>query len=148
MLPEGSSFTFFGKNYGPGHPGIFVGSNGYITFGQGDTEFGANFEDFCELPRIAALYDDFNPSQGGTVKAEFQSKPDRLVVTWYEVPDFFNTGSNTFQIILFLHSNKYRISYKGVDVTDGIVGVCEGPPHPSDISCKSHHESKWNGCIL
>ncbi len=134
LLPAGSTFTVFGKPYGPSNPGIFVGSNGYITFGAGDSSPFENFSNHCDLPRISALFDDLNPTQGGAVKAEFQPSPARLIVTWDGVPEFLNNGSNTFQIILFLYTNKYRIIYDGVAAIDGLVGICEGPTDPDDLS--------------
>ena len=48
------------------------------------------------------------------------------------MPEIGTGNSNTFQIILFLYTNKYRIIYNGVDATDGLVGICEGPTDPAD----------------
>ena len=137
VLPAGSTFKYFGKVYGPSE--IFVGSNGYITFGEGDTDFSESIEEFCFPTRLAALWDDFNPGPtgGGEVKAEFKKHPARLIVTWDGVPEFTNLGSNTFQIILFLGTNTYHISYNGLTATDGMTGVCEGFPSSKDISAKS-----------
>ncbi len=145
LIPAGSDFVFFGAPYGPSpavaeidlsaalpaqaSPGsrIFVGSNGYITFHAGDTDFSESFAELVsEGPRIAALWDDLNPGAGGAVKAEFRSLPDRLVVTWAGVPQFANTDSNTFQVILFLATDLLEILYNGVQLTDAVVGISSG----------------------
>lgn len=146
VLPAGSTFWFFGKKYGPSE--IFVGANGYVTFGQGDTEFSESLDALCNIPRIAPLFDDFNPEQGGAVKAEFRKLPPRLIVTWDGVPEFFDSGSNTLQLILFLGTNKYHISFNGLTTEDGITGLCEGwPPSQVDISGSSTVKGSTHGIL-
>ncbi|MDX1411627.1 MAG: hypothetical protein R3351_05685, partial [Nitrospirales bacterium] len=136
VLPAGSKFKFFGKEYGPSE--IYVGSNGYVTFGQGDINWIESLDALCSIPRIAPLFDDFNPSAGGEVKAEYRKFPPRLIVTWDDVPEFGNFGSNTLQLILFLGTNKYHMSYNGLTAQDGLTGLCKGwPPPQSDISASS-----------
>lgn len=138
LLPAGSSFTFFGKQYGPGKPGIFVGSNGYVTFGAGDSNWEESLDALCSIPRIAPLFDDFSPNVGGAVKAEYRKFPSRLIVTWDDVPEFASGGSNTLQLILFIGTNKYHISYNGLTAQDGLTGLCQSwPPPQSDISASS-----------
>lgn len=154
LMPAGSDFVFFGVPYGPPAPadaeidlsaalpaqasvaaigGIFVGSNGFITFGAGPSGPFADFsESFAEFianePRIAALWDDLSPNVGGAVKAEFRSSPDRLVVTWVGVPEFCCDGSNTFQVILFLATDRLEILYEGLTalLAVSVVGISPG----------------------
>lgn len=117
----GKQFAFFGVN----HSSVFVSSNGYVTFGSGDSDYDETLGEHFELPRIAALYDDFNPSAGGSVTA--QSLADRMVVTWSDVPEYSTTNSNTFQVELFYAPlNEIRVSWLGVDSSDSIVGLSSG----------------------
>ena len=79
---------------------VFVNANGNLTFGNGDSDFTESIrEHLAGPPRIAALWDDLNPDAGGTVA--FEQDSDRFKVTWTDVPEFTNTGANTFSISLF-----------------------------------------------
>lgn len=78
----GFTFTFYGINYGS----VFVNSNGNLTFNSGDPDFTESFPEFINgnNPRIAPIWDDFNPSTGGAVFVK--QLPDRFIVTWNNVP--------------------------------------------------------------
>jgi hypothetical protein len=122
--------------YGVGYSSFYVGSNGYVTFTGGDTDYTESLEDHFETPRIAALYDDLNPSSGGSVS--WKQLDDRAVVTFENVPEYYSDGSNTFQIEMFFDGD-IRISYLGVSITDGLAGLSEGEGfdpdyYPSDLS--------------
>lgn len=128
-LALGFSFPFFGTNY----TALFVNSNGYVTFGM-----ASSFSDFNVfaaidlstvldlmaegLPRIAALWNDLNPSVGGGVF--FHALPDRALITWNAVPRFGAPGtSNTFQITLF-PSGVIQLTYGSISPpsTDPVFG--------------------------
>jgi hypothetical protein len=122
--------------YGAAYSGFYVGSNGYVTFGSGDTDYSETLEDHFDLPRISALFDDLHPGNGGTVS--YKQLDDRIVVTWEEVPEYSNTGANTFQIEMFFDGT-LTISYLGISASDGLAGLSEGvgldPDYfPSDLS--------------
>lgn len=141
LLPDGSDFIFFGVPYGPLQPGggIHVHSNGFITFGAflPAPNWVEDMDKFAlDLPMIAPLWDDFNPGVGGAVRAEFKVNPNRLIITWDDVPEFFSLGSNTFQTTLYLDSEKFHVTYNGVTATDGIVGVSPGAFEQIDINAK------------
>jgi hypothetical protein len=109
--------------YGTAHHTFYVGSNGYITFGQGDSDYSESLSEHFAIPRIAALYDDLNPNNGGTVS--WKETGDCVVTTWEGVPEYSATGSNTFQIEQFFNG-AIRISWLGVSSSDSIVGLSEG----------------------
>lgn len=112
-LPLGFSFPFFGVIY----TAIFVNSNGYATFRAastfinfnstgdfnctGTTDLSTVLDRMAEgSPRIAALWNDLNPTLGGGVF--FNTLPDRMLITWNAIPLFGAPGtSNTFQATLF-----------------------------------------------
>ncbi|MDP4945685.1 MAG: hypothetical protein NWQ48_09245, partial [Alishewanella sp.] len=57
----GFDFTFFGQTYNS----VFVGSNGYLTFGSGNTDFTESVSEFLDEQARIAVWDDFDPATGG-----------------------------------------------------------------------------------
>ncbi|MCC6785196.1 MAG: S8 family serine peptidase [Planctomycetes bacterium] len=118
---------------------IDVDSNGWIGLvanahaGSDYTESPA--EHLANPARIAALWDDLHPGNGGGVY--FDALPGRAVITWAGVPEYSNTGANTMQIQLY-PSGEFVLAYGAVSAADGLVGysVGGGVPDPgaSDIS--------------
>jgi hypothetical protein len=137
LLPPVATVSLYGHSYGAGgEGGIYVGSNGYITFGAGDTGYSESLGEHFRLPRISALFDDLDPSSKGGVGAK--KLPDRLAVTWVRVPEFDTTNSNIFQIEMFF-DGRIRISWLGMAAGDGLVGLSQGLGTPpgfveSDLS--------------
>ena len=122
--------------YGTSYSTFYVSSNGYITFGSGDTDYTEDLADHFSQPRIAGLYDDLNPSSGGTVS--WKQEADRVVVTYLNVYEYGTTNPNTFQIEMFFNGD-ITISYLAVSVSDGLAGLSEGVGldpdyYPSDLS--------------
>jgi len=108
---------------------VWVGSNGYVTFGAPDTDFSESIPEHFALPRVAPMYDDFNPSAGGVVS--YRQLADRLAVTWTNVPEFGTGNQNTFQVELFFDGT-IRTSWLGMAAADGIVGLSAGAGVPPD----------------
>ena len=70
---------------------IYVGSNGYITFGHEQTSFNpAGIAGYTDGPMIAAQYDDIDPSKGGSIYINEDDANDTVTVTWYEVAPYNN----------------------------------------------------------
>ena len=109
--------------YGQSYTGFYVGSNGYITFGSGDTTFSESLAAHFTLPRVSALFDDLNPASGGSVS--WRQLSDRAVVSWVGVPEYGSSNSNTFQIELFF-DGRIAISHAGIDSNDSIIGLSAG----------------------
>jgi len=140
-------FTF--EFYGSNKNSITIGSNGYATFGTSGTDLGNDCIPDTSTPNdiIAAFWDDLNPSNGGEVYYETQgTAPDRMfLIEWYQVPAYSNSGSHTFEIILYETLNEVELRYgplfgdthsngdeatAGIENADGTVGIelsCDTP---------------------
>jgi hypothetical protein len=120
------TFNMCGEDYNS----VWVGSNGFVTFGQPDVDFSESVADLMNgPPRIAVLWDDFDPTSGGTISAE-QVGTD-FVITWDSVPQFLAGDSNTFSLTL-RPDNSFVTDYPGFALTDGMVGRALGNGIGSD----------------
>jgi hypothetical protein len=115
--------------YGTSYATINVGSNGYITLGGADTDYTETLGDHFDMPRVSALFDDLNPSSGGTIS--WKQAADRVIVTWQNVPEYSSTGSNTFQVEMFF-DGPIHITWAGVSSNDSVVGLSGGGGIPFD----------------
>src|ERR1043166_5003643 len=102
-LSGGAQVSLYGNSYST----FFVGSNGYITFGTGDSTYDESLSAHFAVARIAALFDDLFPS--GNVS--WRQLPDRVAVTWLNIPEFGISDQNTFQIELFF-DGRIRITFQ------------------------------------
>jgi hypothetical protein len=120
------SFPF----YGTGRTTVFVGTNGYVTFDNGDSTYTESIPSFNELPRIAAFFDDLYGRSTGC--AHYNVLPDRLVVTYNTVQHYSFGGSNTLQMILF-QDGRIQFAYRGITAltTGMIAGLTPGPNSPA-----------------
>ncbi|MDX1450677.1 MAG: PPC domain-containing protein, partial [Acidimicrobiia bacterium] len=115
---------------------VWVNSNGNLTFGAGDSDFTESVSEFLnETPRIAALWDDLSPNNGGRVTVARTA--DSMVVSFEDVPEFSTTGANTFAVTMFSDGG-VNIQYGATNGNDGLVGITEGGgaanPGETDLS--------------
>jgi hypothetical protein len=128
-------FDFCGRRF----DSVVVNANGSVTFGAADTSATNFLESAAALlvgpPRIAGLWDDLNPTAGGTVV--FQQSSSSFTVRWTNVPEFGTTNTNSFAVTLSrkdrlseivgpLIGSRFAVSYGGVSATDGLVGYSCG----------------------
>jgi hypothetical protein len=125
-LGGGETVSLYGVHYG----GFCVGSNGYITFTAGDSDYDESLTDHFSMPRISALFDDLNPGVGGMVS--WMQLEDRAVVTYENVPEYGVGNNNTFQIEMFFQG-EIRITWLNIDSNDSIAGLSEGNGLPGDF---------------
>jgi hypothetical protein len=118
-LTGGAQVSLYGTAYG----NFYVGTNGYITFGASDTDYSETLADHFDTPRVSGLFDDLHTGHGGLVS--WKQLADRAVVTWEDIPEFYDEGSNTFQIELYFDGT-IVISYLSISAADGIAGLSEG----------------------
>lgn len=116
--------------YGTSFTSFYVGSNGYITFTEGDAEFAESLERHFDLLRVSALFRDLNPSAGGQVSWTYTS--EGLAVTWLKVPEYNGSNPNTFQIELFF-DGRIRLSWLATAAESGVVGLSKGKGIPPDF---------------
>jgi hypothetical protein len=126
-IPGGNQVFLYDVAYST----LYVGANGYITFGTGDTDYTETIADHFDTPRISALFDDLSP-QNSAAQASYKILSDRVVVTFRNVPEYLTSNSNTFQFELYYYG-LIRISYLGIAAADGLAGLSRGTGTPADF---------------
>jgi hypothetical protein len=126
VILQNPDLVFYGTNYDT----FFISSNGYITFVSPDINYAESLVDHFALPRISPLFDDLNPSAGGTISWKLLS--DRIAITFENVPEYSLSNSNSFQVELFFNG-VLRITFLNIDSLDGLVGLSEGIGLPTDF---------------
>lgn len=121
---QGFSFPYYAQTYTT----AFVGTNGYLTFGRGDSTPEVRVSLFLSRPRIAAFWSDLDPSRVQNVSTAgifVKQLPDRLVVTYRSVPLFGSSLISTFQIVL-MNTGQIIFSYIRVRPLSALVGISPG----------------------
>ena len=121
---SGASVSLYGVDYTI----LYIGSNGYVTFGSGDASWQHSLDAHFSMPRVSALFNDFYPTEG---QVSVKLLPDRAAVTYNGVAQYDTTNSNTFQIELYF-DGRIVLSYLGMDTELGIAGLSEGNGVPTD----------------
>jgi hypothetical protein len=116
--------------YGTTQTQAFVGTNGYITFGQGDWTYTETLPGFSSVPRISCFFDDLYGRSTGAMYVN-SSLPGRFVVTYDRVQQYSYGGSNTIQMTLYA-DGRILYAYRGITATfsGSIVGITPGPNSP------------------
>ncbi|MFB0525665.1 MAG: LamG domain-containing protein [Phycisphaerae bacterium] len=125
-LPDQKTVSIYGSSF----PSFYVGSNGYITFTEGDWDPRQSLSDHFDTKRISALFNDFDPSEGGGVS--WKRIANGVAVTWRHVPEFDTGGSNTFQVEMYF-DGRIRLAWLAVAAQEGIVGLSNGLGLPADF---------------
>ena len=100
---------------------MWIGSNGYLTFLERDTDLSGSFSEHFEQPRISMLWRDLNPSDGGVVR--FMTAQGVHVVTFDRVPCFGgDCGPSTFQAALH-PDGTIELAWTDVDADEPFVGI-------------------------
>jgi hypothetical protein len=129
--------------YGVDYTSFYVGSNGYITFGSGDTTYSEGLANHFSVPRVAGLFDDLNPTLGGSVS--WRALADRVAITFDDISEYGTSNSNNFQFELFT-DGRIAITYLAIAATDGLSGISEGVGVPADFEASDI--SKYGPCVL
>ena len=120
----GDTFTFYGEDY----TDVYIGSNGFVTFEEGDWDYSDNLNDHFAYKRIAVLFDDMDPTEDGAVFYD-TSTSGQISVTWWDVPQFGYYGEdsgNYFQATMFFSTGVIYLTYMDIQTGDGLVGLSPG----------------------
>ncbi|HUW19467.1 MAG TPA: S8 family serine peptidase [Sedimentisphaerales bacterium] len=125
VLGPEASVCFYGQDYNS----FYIGSNGYITFETGDTQYAESLENHFLFKRISALFDDLSPNAAGA-RVSWKQLGDRVAVTFENVPEYGVQSTNNFQVEMF-SDGVLRITYLNVAAFDGLVGLSGGNGVPA-----------------
>ena len=122
-------FTF--KLCGMDFNSVFVNANGNLTFGAGDADFTESAAEFLNgPPRIAGWWRDLSPFNLFTGAPQglvtFASSANSFSVLYQNVPEFPNSGSNTFTVTLKKSSDHIDVDYGSMTAVSGLAGVSCG----------------------
>lgn len=105
--PINIGFTF--NYYGTAYTQLYIGSNGYLTFGSGDTTFGNYpFPSSDSHVRIAPYFDDLVVSAPGKIVYQtLGSAPNRRFVVQYSgIQHYPSSTPGEFEVTLYENSSK------------------------------------------
>ncbi len=130
--------------YEVGYDTVYIGSNGYLTFTQGDTQNKENVENHFSMPRVSGMFDDLKPNKGGTIS--WKELPDRFVVTYDNVrtDGIISNDTVSFQIEMY-YDGKIAITWLRIDPLDGLAGLSEGKGVPQNFM--ESDLTRYAGCI-
>eukprot|EP00873_Tetraselmis_striata_P013238 jgi/Tetstr1/433502/TSEL_022772.t1 len=127
-VPFTAGFAFDLLRNGDPYRSVFVGSNGYLTFEQGDISYSVDSTSMHNSPpRVAGLYADLTPVYNTSVISYFEYS-DLFVVTYHQMREFGSEDNwCSFQIVLF-RNGTVDIGYVGQPVLSGpsAVGISRG----------------------
>ncbi len=125
-------FPFYGTNYNA----LYIGSNGFVTFGAGSSYPGGNAIPSTFPPNNAlyAFWDDLNPANGSQGKIYTQLVDGHLfVIEFYQVEHWPAGDPETFEIVLDLDTGEVLFQYLevsdsswtsvGIENSDGTRGL-------------------------
>jgi hypothetical protein len=96
----GQNINFFGTVYGD----LYVGSNGYVTFGGGATSYSTTPLNVQTIrPMIAGVYTDLDSRDDAASNVYVNTTiPGQIVVTWLDMGHFSRNYSvrSTFQLVI------------------------------------------------
>lgn len=96
----GQSINFFGATYNA----LYIGSNGYVTFGDGQSNYSSQPLDIQAVaPMIAAFYTDLDSRFSNVSNVYVNTMTDgQIVATWEMMAHYSNRYdlSSTFQLVI------------------------------------------------
>lgn len=118
------SFPYYGSSY----DSLYVNSDGNLTFMYPEASSLPRSYSRAAYgpPRIAPLFRDVDPSQGGSVRVT--ATEEALTVAWQAVPLFSETSigdPQSFQVTLH-QDGSIEFRYGEVDLPDAVVGLFSG----------------------
>lgn len=107
----GQSINFFGNSYG----GLYVGSNGYVTFGIPSANYSSSPLDTQSVaPMIAGYYTDLDSRASASSNVYVNTSIDgEIVVTWENMAHYSTNYDNPVTFQLVIRSDQSAIAGQG-----------------------------------
>eukprot|EP00873_Tetraselmis_striata_P011775 jgi/Tetstr1/432039/TSEL_021511.t2 len=125
----GFTFPFYGHRYSS----VFVGSNGYLTFGEGDTRNVGSAAGHSRLPRVSGLFTDLVPDTQSSVK--YLQTAGTFVVIYHNMQ---HSGSNNERSSFWItlgRSGQVTLSYGEVaGSSTAVIGLSSGSAPSSEAA--------------
>jgi hypothetical protein len=123
--------------FGQSRDGFFVGTNGYVTFDSGDTDWTPGRDDHFDMARMSGLFDDWEPQNGGEVwvdEFDVGGVGYVIAVTFVNVPHYGNPHPTASFQISIREDGTIMYFYDGVNTQGGLVGMSSGEsgPYPQE----------------
>jgi uncharacterized protein (TIGR03437 family) len=129
------AFPFYGATYTQ----LFLNSDGNLTFNSGESASTSRSVGRMTggPPRISPLFDDLDPSRGGSVR--FFADANHVVFSWVKVADYETGIPQTFQARLYADGS-IQFSYSGVNPTSAVVGIAPGSAQTGTSVVSFHND--------
>ncbi len=139
-LADGRQVSLYGNRYSS----FYIGSNGYITFNQGDAATDYSYENHFNQPRISGLFMDLKPHEGGVIS--WKQLPNRAVVTYDQVriSNIITEQTASFQIEMFF-DGRIVVTWLKLDSYVNLVGLSRGNGVPEGFT--SSRFTNYPGCL-
>lgn len=108
--------------YGNPYSTLFIGSNGYITFDEGDCDNSPTIMKNYQLPRIALFYSNLTSYSEGMITWEQMN--DRIVVSYIGVNNNYMQAELGYEGII-------RLTWLSMDQRKGFIGLSNGQGIPT-----------------
>ncbi len=118
----GFPFSYYGEVYST----VNVCTNGFITF-QNTSEAPYTNQPLPNTDQpnlmVCPMWDDLNPSNGGTIYRYYDAANQRFIVQWDNVPHYYDEGNYTFQVMIYASGLIVMQYYELSDVSSCTVGI-------------------------
>lgn len=116
-----SGISFFGTSYA----GIYINTNGLITFDSPETAYTPVGIGGYTSPAIAPFWSDVNINDGGEIYWDLDPVAGTVTITWLDVAPYSGTGTNSFQMVLTDTGGgdfSVEFIYEDIQWTNGFTG--------------------------
>lgn len=117
----GGGLDYFGTNY----TGIYINSNGLITFDAPETAYTPVGVSGYTSPAIAPFWSDVDISKGGEIYWDLDPANGTVTITWLDVAPYTGSGTNSFQMVITDTGGgdfSVEFIYENIEWTNGFTG--------------------------
>jgi hypothetical protein len=120
---SGGVWPFFGANKN----GVFVNFDGNLTFGAGDASgLESEIAMVTGSPRIAPLWDEFNPFSSGGNGVRTTEQPTTFTCSWTALSEIGGSPAcNNFSVQMY-SNGVFTMFFAGTSMSDGLCGITNG----------------------